>query len=161
MGAPLIGPAGASIDGVQIIPLQQMIDQRGAVYHMMKSTDAVFRQFGEVYFSLINPAVVKAWKNHQRVVINLVCIYGRVRLVLHDQRAASPTRGVTLEIVLGPEHYGLVVVPPGVWNGFQGLATPHSIVCNCATEPTNPTEYERIEFTSPRIPYVWRSEAAS
>lgn len=156
MGNCVIYPADAFIEGVKVLPLQQIRDQRGAVYHMLKATDSHFQQFGEVYFSTIYPGVVKAWKNHRRVTVNFACIFGCTRIVLYDGREASRTCGALMEIILGTEHYCLVVIPPGVWNGFQGLSAPHAIICNCATEPTNPSEYERIESSSSRIPYTWK-----
>ena len=41
------------IDGVEIIPLRTILDERGMVRHMMKSTDPHFHGFGEIYFSVI------------------------------------------------------------------------------------------------------------
>ena len=49
------------IDGVKIIPLKQIADERGKIMHMMKCTDAHFIRFGEIYFSCAWPGVVKAW----------------------------------------------------------------------------------------------------
>ena len=48
------------IDGVVITPLLQIADERGKVMHMLKSTDAHFQQFGEIYFSCVFPDAVKA-----------------------------------------------------------------------------------------------------
>ena len=39
------------IDGVSIVPLRQIVDERGKIMHMMKSTDPHFIKFGEIYFS--------------------------------------------------------------------------------------------------------------
>ena len=44
------------IEGVQLIPLQRLPDQRGAVSHMLKATDPHFVRFGEIYFSSVHPA---------------------------------------------------------------------------------------------------------
>ena len=54
------------------------------------------------------------------------------------------------------DNYALVIVPPGVWHGFQGLADPISILANCATEPHDPAELDRRDPDDPRIPYGWR-----
>ncbi len=53
------------IDGVKIIPLRQIVDERGKIMHMMKATDPHFIRFGEIYFSCAWPGVVKAWHVHQ------------------------------------------------------------------------------------------------
>ena len=39
------------IDGVRIIPLRQIADERGKIMHMLKATDEHFIAFGEIYFS--------------------------------------------------------------------------------------------------------------
>lgn len=143
------------IEGVHIVPLRQFPDARGAVYHMLKATDPHFRQFGEIYFSTVYPGVVKAWKRHRRATVNYACVFGRLKLVLFDERDSSPTTGTLVELVLGPDAYSLVVVPPGVWNGFQGLSHPLAILANCATEPYDPSEFARLEPTDHHIPYVW------
>lgn len=143
------------IDGVAVVPLPQFHDDRGAVYHMIKATDPHFVQFGEIYFSIVYAGIVKAWKRHRTATVNYACVHGRVKLVLHDDRRESRTAGATREVLLSPEAYHLVVVPPGVWNGFQGLREPLSILANCASQPYDQAEFERVEPESAVVPYAW------
>lgn len=148
------------IRGVEIVPLRRLTDDRGAVMLMLKETDPHFLRFGEVYFSTVNAGVVKAWKKHRRITANYACVHGRIRVALHDGRIDSPTAGATTDVLLSPEQeYSLVVIPPGVWHGFQGLAEPFSILANCATEPSDPEELERLEPTDADIPYDWALDA--
>ena len=49
------------INGVQIVDLKQIIDERGKVMHMLRKDAPHFREFGEVYFSVVNPDAIKAW----------------------------------------------------------------------------------------------------
>jgi dTDP-4-dehydrorhamnose 3,5-epimerase len=142
------------IDGVVIHPLRRIPDERGTIYHMLKRTDAHYRDFGEIYFSSIYQGAIKGWHRHRQMILNYACISGRVKLVLYDERARSPTRGEVMEIFLGPDNYSLVVVPPQVWNGFKGLAA-ESIVANCATLPHDRAEIERKDPFSKDIPYDW------
>ena len=123
---------------------------------MLRSSDPHFAGFGEIYFSSVYPGVVKAWKNHTRMTANYACIHGRIKVVLYDDREGSPTAGGILEVFIGPEEYALVVIPPGVWHGFQGVADPVSILANCATEPSDPDELERRDVRSDDVPYDWR-----
>ncbi|MFQ5766972.1 MAG: dTDP-4-dehydrorhamnose 3,5-epimerase family protein [Acidobacteriota bacterium] len=143
------------ISGVEVIPLRRIPDERGTVCHMMKRTDAHFRQFGEIYFSTIYRGVVKGWHRHKEMTLNYACISGRVKLVLYDDREDSPTRKEMMELFLGPESYFLVIIPPGVWNGFKGLSEPHAIVANCCTHPHDPSRTTRLDPKSGRIPYDW------
>ncbi len=122
---------------------------------MLRSTDPHFARFGEIYFSTVYAGVVKAWKNHRRMTANYACIHGRIKIVLYDDREESATKGGVLEVVVGPEEYALVVIPPGIWHGFQGLAEPVSILANCATEPHDPDELDRLDPYSTDVPYDW------
>ena len=144
-----------TIQGVNVTPLRRIVDERGAILHMLRNDDPHFERFGEIYFSIVNPGVVKGWHLHRSMTLNYAVPVGRVRLVLFDARDGSPSRGTLQEIELGPDNYWLVTIPPGVWNGFIGLATTPSVVANCSTEPHHPEEIVRMSPRSSQIPYDW------
>jgi len=154
-GAEAGGRELTAVEGVQVIPLERIADKRGAVLHMLRLTDPHFTRFGEIYFSTVYPGVVKAWKNHRRMTVNYACIHGRIRIVLYDDRAGSATAGALMEIVVSLEEYALIVIPSGIWHGFQGIAEHVSILANCATEPHDPDELDRLDPYSSEIPYRW------
>lgn len=143
------------IDGIQIIPLRQILDERGKVMHMLRADAPHFRQFGEIYFSAVHPGAVKAWHIHKTMVLNYAVPVGKIKFVLYDDRPESPTRGEVQQIFLGPENYNLVVVPPMVWNGFKGVGTETALVANCASIPHDPTEIDRLDPINNTIPYDW------
>jgi dTDP-4-dehydrorhamnose 3,5-epimerase len=143
------------IHGVQIIPLQRIPDERGTVLHMLKRTDPHFREFGEIYFSSVYPGVVKGWHRHREMTLNYACVFGRIKLVLYDDRASSPSQGKLMELFLGTDHHALAVVPPGVWNGFKGMSEPYALVANCATHPHDPSRSDRLDPFQNPIPYDW------
>lgn len=143
------------IEGVQIVPLQRFSDDRGSVLLMLKETDPHFVRFGEIYFSTVYPGVVKAWKYHRRMAANYACLHGRIKVALYDAREDSLTRNRTMDVHISPEEYALIVIPPGIWHGFQGLGEPISILANCATEPSDPNELDRLDPAEGRIPYEW------
>ena len=70
------------ISGINIIPLNKICDNRGAVLHVLKSTDSHFTKFGEAYFSKINPGSIKGWKRHRRMVCNFIVPSGKVKVVI-------------------------------------------------------------------------------
>ena len=115
------------IDGVKIIPKKQIIDERGKIMHMVRNDDEHFTKFGEVYFSYSQPNTVKAWHLHKRMTVNYVCVIGKIKLVLFDDRSESSTKGTLQEIFLTTENYSLVSVPPGIWNGFKSIENKFSI----------------------------------
>ena len=110
-----------TIEGVQIVPLRRIPDERGTVYQMLKRTDPYFKAFGEIYFSSVYPGVVKGWHRHREMTLNYACIFGRIKLAIYDERDGSPTRGNLMEVFLGPDNYSLVIIPPGVWNGLNSV----------------------------------------
>jgi dTDP-4-dehydrorhamnose 3,5-epimerase len=142
-------------EGVVVVPLRRIPDERGTVLHMLKATDPHFRGFGEIYFSTVRAGVVKGWHKHREMTLQYACVSGRVKLVLYDDRAGSPTRGALMEAYLGPACHCLVVIPPGVWNGFKGMSEPEAVVANCCTHPHDPTRSERLDPFENEIPYDW------
>ncbi len=143
------------IEGVQVVPLKRIPDERGTIFHMLKRTDPHFSEFGEIYFSTVYPGVVKGWHKHQEMGLNYACIFGRIKLVLFDDRENSKTRSQLMEIFLGPDNYSLVMIPPLVWNGFKGMGEPYSIVANCSTRPHDPSKSWRLDPFKNHIPYDW------
>lgn len=143
------------IDGVQVIPLRRIPDERGTILHMLKCTDPHFRQFGEIYFSTVYPGVIKGWHKHQEMTLNYVCIEGRIKLVLYDDREGFSTKGELMEVFLGQDNYSLVIIPPNVWNGFKGMSAPNAIVANCCTHPHDPSRSLRMDPLDNSIPYNW------
>jgi dTDP-4-dehydrorhamnose 3,5-epimerase len=143
------------IEGVKVIPLRRIPDERGTIYHMLKYTDPHFIQFGEIYFSTVYSGVIKGWHKHREMTLNYACIFGRIKLVLYDEREGSPTRGDLMEVFLGPDNYSLVTIPPEVWNGFKGMSDPYAIIANCCTHPHDPSRSTRLDPFKNHIPYDW------
>jgi dTDP-4-dehydrorhamnose 3,5-epimerase len=143
------------IDGVRVRPLQQITDERGAILHMLRSDAPEFEQFGEIYFSVVYPGVIKGWHIHDQMTLNYAVPVGMIKLVLYDDRQGSTTHGELMEIVTGERSYQLVTVPPRVWNGFKGVGTDPALVANCATIPHDPEEIHRLDPFDPSIPYDW------
>ena len=143
------------IDGVKIIPLKQIVDERGKIMHMLKATDPHFIRFGEIYFSCAWPSVIKGWHVHKSMTVNNAVISGRVKLVLYDLREGSPTRGELQEVFIGEDNYCLVQIPPGVANGYKAYGDKMAILANCATEPHDPGEIAYMDPFTADIPYDW------
>src|SRR5579862_8008720 len=144
------------IHGVLVHPLKQIPDERGKVMHMLRADDPHFENFGEIYFSMVYPGVIKAWHLHQRMTINYAVITGTIKLVLFDDRADSPTRGALEELYVGESNYALVRGPLGIWNGFKGVGIIPAIVANCETIPHDPDEIVRLDPFDKKIPYDWQ-----
>lgn len=150
-----VGIQGALLQALNLIPTPG-----GPVMHMLRPGAALLADFGEgfgeVYFSEVLPGHVKAWKRHTRQTQHFAVPVGRLRIVLYDDRPASPTRGELRELVLGrPDSYRLLRIPVNVWYGFTALDGRPALICNCTDIPHDPAEGERLPADSPVIPYTW------
>lgn len=143
------------IDGVKVIPLRQIVDERGKIMHLLKNTDPHFIKFGEIYFSCAWPGTVKAWHIHKSMTLNNAVIVGRAKLVLFDKREGSKTYGELMELFIGEDNYSLVQIPPGIINGYKAYGDKMVILANCATEPHRKDEIIYIDPFSNDIPYNW------
>lgn len=144
-----------TIKGVIVKPLNKIPDERGCIYHMLRYDDPVFEKFGEIYFSIVYPGVIKGWHLHREMTLNYAVIQGMIKLVLYDNRENYPTKGNLMELFIGEEKYCLVKIPPNIWNGFKGIGNRSAIIANCATLPHNPDEVKRISPFTKEIPYNW------
>jgi len=143
------------IHDVKITPLKIISDNRGKVMHMLRTDSQVFEKFGEIYFSTIYHQSIKGWHLHKESTLNYVCIKGKVKLVLFDNRKESSTKGVYQELILSPEDYFLVTIPPNIWNGFKGLDKAESIIANCLTLPHDEKEMVRKDSFDKSFSYKW------
>ena len=143
------------IEGVILTKLNQIKDERGKIMHMMRNDYPIFKKFGEIYFSTVKPTFIKAWHLHKEATLNYVCIKGKVKLVLYDDRSKSNTYGEYQEFILSPSDYFMVTIPPLIWNGFKGVDKDESIISNCMTIPHNENEMVRTEYTSKNFKYNW------
>ena len=143
------------IEGVKIIPLKQIPDERGKIMHMLRCTDPHFEKFGEVYFSVAYPNVIKGWHLHTKQTQFYAVISGMIKLVLFDERKDSKTKGELMEIFTGEDNYQLIRIPVGVVNGYKTIGVKTAIVANCATEPHDPDEMKRYDPLISHIKYDW------
>ncbi len=145
------------IKGVRTKVLKVIPDERGRLFEMLRNDDALFRKFGQVYCTTVNPGIVKGWHYHKKQFDNFVCVSGMIKLVAYDMRTTSPTKGLVNEFFIGLHNPLLVQIPPGVLHGFKGLSAPEAVVINVSTEPyhhARPDEY-RIDPYQNDVPYNW------
>ena len=143
------------IKGVLINDLQQIPHPKGDILHGMKNNDSGFNGFGEAYFSTIKTGVIKAWKKHNNMTLNLIVPIGAIRFVLFDERENSKTHGHFNEIVLSKENYKRLTIPSGVWMGFQGLGKDINMLLNIADIPHDPDEQTNISIENSKINFSW------
>jgi len=143
------------IEGVKVISLKKICDERGMIMHMLKKTDPHFEEFGEIYFSVAYPGVVKGWHEHTKQIQFYAVIRGMIKLVLYDNRPQSSSYKELTELFCGEDNYQLVRIPTGVINGYKTIGTKTAIIANCATLVHQPDEMLRYNPHGDSVPYKW------
>ena len=141
-----MGPV--SLEEILITPLKVITVSGGDVLHAIKKSDPSFLGFGEAYFSWVNPGVIKAWKLHRQMTLNLIVPVGEVKFVFHELHS-----GNFREEILGKTCYYRLTVPPGIWFGFQGCNSAPSLLLNISDIIHDPEEVETKKVSA--IPYKW------
>ncbi|MBF0198644.1 MAG: dTDP-4-dehydrorhamnose 3,5-epimerase family protein [Planctomycetes bacterium] len=152
------GSTENSIVGVSITKLKQIKDERGSVMHMMRNDKEPFKQFGEVYFSTLNPGVTKGWKKHLAMTQHFTVPYGSIKIVLVDTRDDSPTKNNILEVTISPANYILLTIPPLITYAFRNESEEISFLANCTDIVHDPNESMAMPLDSPDIPYSWHKD---
>jgi dTDP-4-dehydrorhamnose 3,5-epimerase len=148
------------IDGAAVKRLKLIADERGRLMEMLRSDEALFSRFGQVYMTTTYPQVVKAWHYHKKQDDFICCVKGMLKLVLYDDREGSPTRGRVEEFFIGDHNPSLVKVPAMVYHGWKCISPEEAIVINVPTEPYNaeaPDEY-RLDPHVNSVPYRWEKK---
>ena len=136
----------ARIDGIKISPLKKIAVSGGDVFHAMKNSDKGYNGFGEAYFSNIEPKVIKAWKRHKEMTLNLIVPVGTIRFVIYDDRKDSSSFDSFYEVTLSQDNYHRLTVPPMVWMGFQCVGNVPAMVLNIASIPHEVNEVDKKEI---------------
>jgi dTDP-4-dehydrorhamnose 3,5-epimerase len=144
------------IKGVVLTSLNQIKDERGAVFHVIKNNSETFYSFGEAYFSKINENIIKGWKYHKEMKQNFCVPYGELKLVLFDDRVNSSTRGIVNEIILSDnENYIRVTIPENIWYSFKCLSIDYCLLLNIANIEHKENESLHMDINNDVIPYKW------
>ncbi len=144
------------IDGVKIKKLKVLPDERGRLMEILRNDDEIFEVFGQVYITTAHPGVVKAWHYHKEQTDHFCVIHGMMKVVLHDDREGSSTKGETNEFFMGVHNPMVLKIPAGVYHGFKCISDHEAICVNIPTKTYNyddPDEH-RLEAHG-KIPYDW------
>lgn len=145
----------SKIDGVIIRNLKKIPDTRGTIMHGVRN-DNILNDFGEVYFKKLYKDIINGWHIHEKLVLNFICVYGMIKVVMCDVREQSASKGVIQEVFIGDDNYVLLHIPPGIANASTVIGTDFAIMCNVASEAHDEKiVYKRIDPLSDEIEYDW------
>ena len=99
-------------------------------------------------FSFVDFEMIKGWKLHTKMTMNLVVPIGNVGFVFYDQ-----VNKVFMDYTIGEKNYKRLTVPPNTWFGFKGLSSNQNLVVNFADIKHDQNEAKKSEIT--RFSYNW------
>lgn len=147
----------AKIKGVKFKTLTRHADERGFFAEVVRDDEKIVQGFGQMSVSKTNPGVIKAFHYHKKQDDIWFFPSGNARVVLHDLREGSETKGVTESFMMGEDNPSALLIPIGVAHGYQVLGNEPVVIVYVTTQsydPKSPDE-ERIEWDDPKIGYDW------
>ena len=126
------------MDGVILTPLKKISNIKGDIQHIMKASDLGYVGFGEAYISSINKGVIKGWKKHNKMTLNLIVIIGEIKFVVYNELNYFETK-------LSNDNYFRLTISPGLWFAFKGLNKNNSLI-NIANIVHDPNESENMNL---------------
>ncbi len=155
---PLGVNAKPLIDGVKIVKLRQIPDERGRLMEILRRDwEGIFDEFGQCYLTTGYPGVVKAWHYHEYQDDHFCVVHGMMKVVLYDPRENSPTKGAVNEFFMGDKNPLLVKIPKFVYHGFKTISENEALVINVPTNTYNYAEPDELREHphDSDIPYDW------
>jgi len=140
------------IEGINITDLKIIPNEKGDIFHALKSNDSSFISFGEAYFTTIKKGCIKGWKKHTSMVSNLIVPYGKIKLVFLDDRHDSLTRTQINIFELSIKNYKRITVSPNIWFAFEGM-DKYNLLLNISNILHDPAESENIELENNMFSY--------
>jgi len=134
------------MDGLFLTKENQIFNEKGDIFHIIKKSSKGFSNFGEAYFTTVKNGEIKGWKKHQKMTLNLAVPFGEVEFVITDKH------GSFKNFKLSPENYYRLTVSPNLWVAFRGLKD-YNLVINIADLEHDPDEAENIDLDN--IKYEW------
>ena len=147
----------ATIHDVVIKKLVTHSDDRGYFREVLRDDDHLLTRFGQTSFTKTYPGVIKAFHWHEHQDDLWYVVDGMARVVLHDRRPASPSRGATQVIYAGEDNPVLIYIPIGVAHGYQVLGNKPVMLFYHVTQSYDPKAPDelRIPFDDPEIGFDW------
>ena len=138
-------PTTPAVDGVVLHAPPVHLDHRGGLYELYNGNPDLWSEpLVYAYVFTVRPGQMKGWGMHEHKTDRYSLVVGEDLLLLHDDRAGSPTRGVTQPVVLSERGIRQVWIPRGVWH-LHYNPTPHEAhIVNFPTEPYHHEAPDRL-----------------
>lgn len=141
-----------NIENVDLIPLIVNVDDRGYLIKDIFSLITVKHRILEHYL-VINPQpMIRGFHLHYKLWDFFSIIQGRAKFVLIDARTEidgkhNESYGKYREFILTDKSPATIIVPPGVFHGWQSL-DPNTILSSSGSEWYDSNDELRINYNS-------------
>ncbi|MGD1151763.1 MAG: dTDP-4-dehydrorhamnose 3,5-epimerase family protein [Syntrophales bacterium] len=151
---------GITIEGVALKSLKTNYDERGFFREIIRVTDDFFEEgFGQWSHSFMVNGVIKAWHSHRIQTDWWYICSGVLRVGMWDLREKSPTKGRTMDFLMGdgqPEC--AIMIPPGVAHGCKVVKGQVNLFY-VTSRVYDPNDELRIPFDDPTSGFDWMNDA--
>ena len=145
--------ASDAIDGVHVIPLRRIPDERGTIFHMLRADDphfiAVRRDLLHEHLCGHRQGLAQAPRDDAQLRLHLRPDQARA---LRRSRGLADRGHACRRFSSGRTTIRSSSIPPGIWTGFKGMSEPFAIVANCCTHPHDPSRTTRLDPFDNDIP---------
>lgn len=144
-----------TFDGIVLTELAKHENEKGSVLHLMRNGDAGYAGFGEAYISTVAEGVIKGWRRHRTMTLNLAVPVGEIQIwvLREDTNDLIPPKIYTVRLSL--RNYCRLSVQPGLWVAFGGMAPGQNILINIASHRHDKAEEDYLPHESGPIPLHW------
>jgi len=150
------GSRRAQLEGVVSAHGVVHADHRGTLMETINFDDPFWEEpVVYAYAFTVAPGRIKGWGMHRHQTDRYAALAGKLRVVLYDGRADSPTFKSFAEYHFTDEAPGFLRIPPGVWHADQNVGEAPCRLINFPTRPYDrdvPDKY-RIDPASGEIPF--------
>ena len=66
---------------IKIFDINEVSAKGGSIKKIINRLDNEYKGFGEIYISSVEKGIIKAWKYHKEMTLNLIVISGAIKFV--------------------------------------------------------------------------------
>ena len=96
---------------------------KGNIIKFINNKNILFKKFGEVYFSEINPNMTKGWNYHKKNTCLISVVIGKVKFFIFD-----PSKKKLIKIILSKKNNKIIQIPPRLWFSFKSFSSKSIII---------------------------------
>ena len=140
------------IEGLEITKLQKIPNVNGDLFKIIRLDDECYKGFGELYISEVNKGLIKGWKKHLEMTLNLVVMKGQIKFVFFDDNASSRTFQQFHVLKVRASERLKICLSPCIFMAFQGIDEENMLI-NFADIVHSDSEGVRLELD--QIDFNW------